>query len=119
MNYRIKLEVRGSDREAVIECPDNMILEDLNIEIKSALGLQCNGELAHWFQMNGEVYEHCYIDLEELWGDFFLQDPQRELLDSEEFRLNEVFTVKGSVLVYTQKHIGHGFTVRCTLIDRV
>ena len=123
MNYLIKLDVRGSDREAVIEGPYDMILDDLNIEIKSALGLQCNNELAHCFQINGDVYVPCYNDVLDLWGDEYWLDSAyprvQDLLDPEEFRLNEVFTVKGSVLIYTQKHIGFRVTVRCTLIDRV
>lgn len=133
MKYLIKLEDREKNREVMIECPARMVLEDLNIKIKSELHLPCTDEYGHCFQMRGKVYAPHHSVITELWGyydDMYLPTDvdiqhrinypsKKDIRSSWRFRLNQVFTVKGSVIAFVQKNRGHWFDIKCTLIDRI
>lgn len=133
MKYLIKLEDRESNREVMIECPARMILEELNIKIKSELHLPCTDEDGHCFQINGKVYVPRDYVVTELWDyyddmslpiDVDIQHRinyprKKDIRSSWRFRLNQVFTVKGSVIAFVQSSQGHWFDIKCTLIDRI
>ena len=68
MKYLIKIEDKENNRDAMIECPANMLLEDFNITIKSELHLPCSDEVSPCFQMNGKVYVPQESVITELWG---------------------------------------------------
>ena len=133
MKYLIKLVDRESKREAMVECPARMILEDLNIKIKSELHLPCTDEYGHCFQMNGKVYVPHNSVITELWGyydDMWLPSDvdiqhrnnyprEKDIRSSWRFRLNQVFTVKGSVIAFVQRNRSHWYDISCTLIDRI
>lgn len=133
MKYLIKIEDKENNRDAMIECPANMLLEDFNITIKSELHLPCSDEVSHCFQMNGKVYVPQESVITELWGyydDMYLPTDvdiqhrinypsKKDICSSWRFRLNQVFTVKGSVIAFVQKNRGHWFDIKCTLIDRI
>lgn len=133
MKYLIKLEDKESNREVMIECPARMILEELNIKIKSEFLLSCTGEVGHCFQMNGKVYVPQESVITELWGyydDMYLPTDvdiqhrinypcKKDIRSSWRFRLNQVFTVKGSVIGFVQKNQFNWYDISCTLIDRI
>ena len=131
MKYLIKLEDREKNREVMIECPARMIIEELNIKIKSEFQLPCTDEYGHCFQMNGKVYvPHHYVirelfdDGEWLPIDVEIQNRisyprEKDIRSSWQFRLNQVFTVKGSVIVFLQSNRSHWYKISCTLIDRI
>lgn len=133
MKYLIKLEDRERNREVMIECSARMILEELNIKIKSELRLPCTDEYGHCFQMNGKVYVPHNSFITELWGyydDMWLPTDvdiqhrinyprKKDIRSSWRFRLNQVFTVKESVIVFLQTNRSHRYQIGCTLIDRI
>jgi len=133
MMYLIKLEDCVNKREVMIECPERMILEELNIKIKSELCLPCTGEIGHYFQINGKVYMTDDYEIIDFWGEYddryypIESDIQhrvnypkiRDIRDSCRFRLNQVFTVKGSVILFVQRNYYRRKWVKCTLIDRI
>lgn len=132
MKYLIKLEDRERNREVMIECPARMVLEDLNIKIKSELHLPCNDEYGHCFQMSGKVYVPHHSVITELWGyydDMFLPSDvdiqhrinypkEKDIRSSWRFKLDQVFTVNGSVIAFVQRNRSHWYQINCTLIDR-
>lgn len=139
MRYLIKLEDRENGREALIECSENMLLQELIIKIKVELHLPYTDYGAHCFRARGYYYVPDDIDgraLEELVGEepnyFFYWDiwrshkriPSRKFRRStERVRLKYAFTVKGSSIDYSQMSPNAWSPkvwsfVRCTLIDR-
>lgn len=127
MKYLIKLEDRFSGREAFIECHAGMLLEELSIKIKVELQLPYSDYGAHCFRGRGYYYVTDDIDirsLEGLVGDWDesherVRMPNRRFRRStERVRLKYAFTVKGSVLSYSQITDKGCDRVRCTLIDR-
>jgi len=133
MKYLIKLEDRENNREVMIECPAKMILEELNVKIKSELHLPCTDEIGHWFQINGKVYVTDEREITTLCGrydDMYLPidadiqhrvnyPTKNRVRISWRYRLNQIFTVKGSVIVFLQTNRGLIMQVDCTLIDRI
>lgn len=133
MKYLIKLEDRRKSREVTIECPARITLEDLNCKIKSEFHLPCTGERGHYFQMNGKVYVTDHAIIQKIWGNYgdvwfpLSFDIQRRINYPREkdvrmswrFNLSQVFTTKGSVIVFVQENYSDGYEIRCTLIDRI
>lgn len=142
MTYIIKVVDRENNSEAKIECQDNMILEDLSLKIKSEFHLPCTDEVAHCFQMSGKVYVTHRAYISELWeyDDMCMYPPEefqqrinypkeRDIRSSLRYRLNQVFTVKGSTVVFIlkyryseahkQRFRSEWIQVYCTLIDRI
>lgn len=128
MKYLIKLEDRFSGREAFIECHAGMLLEELSIKIKVELQLPYSDFGVHCFRGRGYYYVTDDIDirsLEGLVGDWDEASHERVRMPNRRFRrstervrLKYAFTVKGSVLSYSQITTEHFNRVRCTLIDR-
>lgn len=133
MKYLIQLEDRENNREVMIECPAKMILEELNVKIKSEFQLPCTDELGHWFQMNGKVYvtdENVIREMCGFYPDWYYPTDighqlrinypkKRDLRDSWQYRLDQVFTVKESVIVFLQDNRNLSTQIYCTLIDRI
>lgn len=72
MKYLIKLEDRKNGHETLIECPANMLLEELCVKIKVELHLPYLDYGAHCFRGRGYYYVLDDIDdrsLEELVED--------------------------------------------------
>ena len=72
MKYLIKLEDRMNGHETLIECPANMLLEELCVKIKVELHLPYTDDGAHCFRARGYYYVPDDIDdraLEELVGE--------------------------------------------------
>lgn len=142
MKYLIKLEDRNSGREAFVECPANMPLEELNVKIKVALRLPYVDYEAHWFLMQGKIYvqdkdrthfvydddPYDYLPVSQsLVSQYRINYPRDcDFRDSNRYTLKQVFTTKGSIITYKQDieysndHTYDGYPdVRCTLIDRI
>lgn len=130
MRYLIKLEDRNSGREAFVECPANMLLEEFCVKIKVELQLPYLDYGNHCFMGNGYHYapdDINYGALEELVGDWDPKDLWNERVrmpnkrfrrSTERVRLKYAFTVKGSAIIYKQISPNDWSNVRCTLIDR-
>lgn len=56
MKYQILLEDRTNGRQALIECPANMPLEELSVKIKVELNLPLCDNGWHRFLYRGKVY---------------------------------------------------------------
>lgn len=137
MKYLIKLEDRDMNREVIIECQEDMTLEELSHEIKMALYLSCFKEIGHSFQANGQFYVPCPDVVKELWRKKREKDKSKGaskqsrineseepdkgpgIFSSEEFHLRDVFSVKESAILYQQIHPTYRTRVYCTLKDRV
>lgn len=145
MKYLIKLADWTSGREAFVECPANMPIEELSVKIKVALHLPYLDHEVHWFQMLGKVYvpnENVIILLrEDPFDGWAIPEPQvlstliqyranyphdRDVRDSKRYTLKQVFTTKGSVITYHQDveyyndyKYRDNPDVHCTLIDRI
>ena len=134
MKYLIKLEDRRNGHETLIECPANMLLEELCVKIKVELHLPYLDYGDHCFRGRGYYYVPDDIDdrsLEQLVGEepnyFFFSDiwwshlrvpSKRFRRSTERVRLKYAFTVKGSSINYSQISPNDWSLVRCTLIDR-
>lgn len=119
MKYQILLSDRNSGREALIECPSNMVLEELSAIIKVQMQLPYTDYGWHRFLLKGKVYvinEHIMAEPETIWAATGHYDDNYR--SSENIRLRNCFTVLGSSFVYCQdgypKH-----KVRCTLTARL
>lgn len=121
MKYQILLEDRMKGRKALIECPANMLLEELSVKIKLELHLPLCDREWHRFLFKGKTYvpfNHILAEPEIFWectgkriGGF---------RRSDNVRLKHVYTVLGSVIMYHQDdNIIGEHKVRCTLIKRV
>lgn len=128
MKYLIKLEDRINGREAFVVCPEYMLLEELTVNIKLELHLPYRDEGCHSFGFMGKVFvpENCNVkEFFDFFSDKFYFNHEkkcplpRDLKSTESFRLNRVFTVKGSALNYEQISSGVWYNVRCTLIERM
>ena len=138
MKYLLKLEDRVTGREAFVECPANMSLEDLSVKIKLELQLPLEDHGDHCFLMQGKAYVPFgeYRHAQELYGwvcDYeFLGLPWQEVVqwihlmpkmkdirDSVTYRLKQVYTVLGSAICYDQASYHYGAHVRCTLLERL
>lgn len=130
MKYLIKLEDWGNGREALIECPANMLLEELCVKIKVEHHLPYLDYEAHCFRGRGYYYVPDDIDdrsLAELVGDWDPYDFWHETVhmpskrfrrSTKRVRLKYALTVKGSSINYSQISPNDWNLVRCTLIDR-
>jgi len=132
MKYLIKLEDRDMNRVVMMECQEEMTLEELYLKLKDRFFLSSD-ELGHSFQANGLVYVPRPEDVEKLWSkrrekftsarariqDRISRPEQEDILSSKDWRLNEVFTVKESVIVFQQRHRSYRSRIYCTLKDRV
>lgn len=127
MKYLIKLEDRKSGRVAFVECPANMPIERLSVNIKVELRLPFCDHGVHCFR-RGLIYAPDDIDrfnLEELLG-WYVPFPNRKSVlssmklcrSSERARLNRVFTVIGSTVVYEQLSVEGCNRAICTLVDK-
>jgi len=134
MKYLIKLEDRMSGRKALIECPANMLLEELCVKIKLELHLPYTDWGYHCFQMHGKVYVPDGLNtVRGIWGAGpddtlpkreYIQavrdyPTERDLRSSESYRLNQVYTVLDSGITYIQNSSNGWFKVRCTLVARM
>lgn len=130
MRYLIKLEDRSNGREAFVECPADMVLEDLNYKIKVELHLPYTDHFYHVFQMHGKVYVPYESVARDLWhvdewatGVDYIQQVrnyprERDICNSNNYRLNQVYTVLGSAITYIQQGGNQWDKVRCTLVAR-
>ena len=122
MMYQILLEDRTNGREALIECPANMLLEELSVRIKLELNLPLSDYGWHRFLYRGMVYvpdEHATAEPEIIWectGKY-----HHCYRSSETVRLKHLYTVLGSAIVYRQDDRGfdNEHKVRCTLVGRI
>lgn len=122
MKYQILLSDRNTGREALIECPANMVLEELSALIKVNLQLPYTDYGYHRFLFKGNTYvidEHVMSEPENIWEAGGLYDDNYQ--SSERVRLNRLFTVLGSAITYFQdtKVSFNAYKVRCTLIARI
>lgn len=121
MKYQILLSDRYNGREALIECPANMFLEELSAEIKVALQLPYYDKAWHRFLCRGHVYvidERVLSEPESLWEAGLPYDEGYR--SSERIRLNRIFTVLGSSITYLQDgRFVNDYKVRCTLVRRI
>lgn len=121
MKYQILLSDRNSGREALIECPSNMVLEELSAKIKVEMQLPYTDNGYHRFVLRGNTYvidEHLTSEPEMRWEATDIYDDHYR--SSERIRLSRCFTVLGSALTYLQdSHTGcNTYKVRCTLLAR-
>lgn len=121
MKYQILLEDRMNGREALIECPANMPLEELSVKIKVELRLPLSDRGWHRFLYRGKVYvpeEHVVAEPEIYWectGRYY-----NCYYTSDIVRLKQLYTVLGSAIVYLQDdQFVDEYKVRCTLVGRV
>lgn len=136
MMYLINLEDRKNNCEVMIECEEDMKLEELYRKIKYEFFLPRHGEIGHSFHTNGQILVTNPEVLQERWlaygnnvkprkatygsneeDELILKDP--EFLNSNEICLNEVFTIKGSAILFQQIHRRFRFRIYCTLTDCV
>lgn len=128
MKFLIKLEDRINGNVAFVECPSDMLLEELCFKIKCTLDIPYFDNGNHSFSFMGKVYlpGNCCLD------DYFSAATEylplgnrnqitigRDFLPSARFRLDQLYTVKGSALTYVQKSAGEWSKIRCTLVDRI
>lgn len=122
MKYQILLFDRNSGREALIECPSNMLLEELSVKIKVELHLPYTDYGYHRFLFRGKIYvinEHLGSEPEMRWeATEYYDDYYRS---SERIRLDRCFTVLGSAITYFQDthERCNAYKVCCTLIARI
>lgn len=120
MKYQILLSDRFTGREALIECPANMLLEELSAKIKVALQLPYSDKGWHRFLCRGWVYvidERVINEPEGLWEAGLPYDEGYR--SSERIRLNRIFTTLGSTVTYLQDgRFRNDYKVRCTLVRR-
>ena len=122
MKYQILLEDRTNGRQALIECPANVPLEELSVKIKVELNLPLCDNDWHRFLYRGKVYvpdEHVIVEPEIIWestGKYCYC-----FRSSERVRLKHLYTVLGSAIVYKQddKVFHNEHIVRCTLVGRI
>ena len=122
MKYQILLEDRTNGRQALVECPANMPLEELSVKIKVELNLPLCDHDWHRFLYRGKVYvpdEHVIVEPEIIWestGKYCYC-----FRSSERVRLKHLYTVLGSAIVYKQddKVFHNEHIVRCTLVGRI
>lgn len=122
MKYQILLEDRTNGRQALIECPANIPLEELSVKIKVELNLPLCDNGWHRFLYRGKVYvpdEHVIAEPEIIWectGKYY-----HCFRSSERVRLKHLYTVLGSAIVYRQddKVFHNEHKVRCTLVGRI
>ena len=121
MKYQILLEDRKNGRKALIECPANMLLEELSVKIKVELCLPLCDRQWHRFLYRGRTYvpeDHLVIETEMRWESTQKNPPT--LYNSEMVRLKQLYTVLGSAIMYHQDdYIMGKYRVRCTLVARV
>lgn len=121
MKYQILLSDRKNGREALIECPANMVLEELSVKIKIELQLPYTDYGYHRFLFRGNTYiidDHLWSEPEYLWEVTGHYDFHYKC--SERIRLNRCFTVLGSAITYMQDGTWYNeYKVRCTLVARV
>ena len=130
MRYLIKLEDRENGREAFVECPARMSLEEFSVKVKLELQFPLTGH--HCFLSHGKVYISTEITaVSDLWGfymdaylPFDVQDlinypSEKDVRDTERYRLNQVFTVLGSAITFDLKTYSEWYSARCTLIKRL
>lgn len=118
MKYQILLEDRQTGREALIECPANMSLEELSVKIKVELQLPYCDYDYHRFCFKGKTYvpeDHLMSEAEIYWectGHYY-----GGYRSSTRARLKTAFTVLGSAINYFQDSCIHNrYKVRCTLL---
>lgn len=123
MKYLILLHDCTSGREAQIECPANMVLEELSAKIKVELQLPYVDHGDHRFLCKGKTYvidEHVESEPEMIWE--VTRRDVKYYRSSERMRLNKCFTVLGSSVTYQQKRMNilfDNYKVRCTLVARM
>lgn len=121
MIYEILLEDRNSGRTALIECPANMVLEELSVKIKVELQLPLCDYAWHRFLFKGFVY---VVDEHVMTEPMITYDctGRNEFIyywSSEEYRLEDVYTTIGSAITYQQDgRCKREHRVRCTLVRR-
>ena len=120
MKYQILLEDRKNGREALIECPANMPLEELSVKIKVELQLPYCDYNYHRFCYRGKTYvpaEHTMSEEEIYWEctGYYYGGFRSSLYT----RLKNAFTVRGSAINYFQddESCRNRYKVRCTLLD--
>ena len=122
MKYQILLEDRNNGRTALIECPANMLLEELSVKIKLEMQLPLCDYAWHRFLFKGMIYvveEHCFS---EPWRTYECteRDEFCYFVSSEEVKLKHVYTTLGSAITYHQDGSKKGeHRVRCTLVKRI
>lgn len=121
MKFQILLSDRNSGREALIECPSNMVLEELSSKIKVEMQLPYTDYGNHRFLLWGKTYvinEHVMSEPEMIWEATGHYDENYR--SSERIRLRQCFTVLGSSITYCQdsRYGYNDYKVRCTLIAR-
>lgn len=121
MKYQILLCDRETGREAQIECPASMFLEELSVKIKVAMQLPYSDGGYHRFLCRGHIYvmgEHVMSEPEMRWeAGLSYDDGYRS---SDQLPLSRIFTVIGSSITYLQDGSSvNKYKVRCTLIQRI
>lgn len=118
--YQILLEDRITGRTALIECPANMLLEELSVKIKVELNLPLCDREWHRFLYKGKCYvpfNHLCAEPEIIWESTERYPPR--VYCSEKVRLKHLYTVLGSTITYIQD-VSYGVDrkVRCIMVGR-